>query len=612
MLGPAVTIGALMSLIMRLDTDDRVLATFWHDTNLNTVPAFVAYTGSNTPKRGMVPVPPTDLDARVLLTTGWGFAAIANTVLSYNGSKNPTLLVLGGAGGIATLDAGGKLNPNQIPDKAVEVTVTVANQAARLALTSAQVQNGDRVKQTDTSEFFELQDDTAIGNVLSWLKVSPTAWSEISNKPTTLGGFGITDGVPNTRTVVGTGVATGGGDLSANREINVESASAAETYAGADVNKVVVPVNLPIRQLGNGSLMIGHMDATTLGDGAIDIQAVRNGTDGATSNWTINIGSGGVATGENSINIGILGDATGGNSCNFGYSGIANQLSVNVGYAGGATGTSSVNVGAGGQAGPASANVGYQGNVSGEYSCNFGYGGTANNQGINVGASGSAGVNGINIGFAASATGDGINIGGSGVAIATGLNIGHSGEAGAGGINIGNTGFAGANAVNVGFGGAAATLAVSVGISGVASQQNATAIGTGTQATGEAGTAVGAQAQANGFMSASFGYQAQASSGRCTTVGAGTTNATPDCSQLAVTSSFGYIGAVRVHAAGGTVAFTFPINDSAAFTYPTIPDCPEDALGPQMARFKINSSGSLIFEANIGGFIKSLNLGTPA
>lgn len=543
----------------RLDAGDLIIAGFWTDANRGTLPTFEAFTGLNTPKKGVVPAPPSNTDIRVLTTAGWGFAAVADTILSFNYAKIPTLLPVGSAFGIATLDSAGKLNSNQIPDKAIEVTVTVADQAARLALTSAQVQNGDRVKQTDTDEYFELQNDAAINNLASWLKVSATAWSEVTNKPTTLSGFGITDGALNTRTVTGGGLATGGGDLTANRVITVTAASAAEAYAGSTGTKVVTPDVLPIRQLGNSALMIGQMDGTPLGDGAIDIQATRNGADGAIGDWAINLGSLGEAAGENAINIGILGHAIGGNSCNFGYSGNANASSVNVGYAGNAAGSSSVNVGAGGEAGPASVNVGYQGDASGEYSCNFGYGSVVGNFGVNVGAGGTAG----------------------------------------------------SAAVNVGRGGAAAVLAVNVGNGGLASQQFATSIGATTQATAEGATAVGAFSYASGNQSASFGYGASATSGRTTTLGAFTVNNTPDCSQLAATNSFGYTAAVRCYADGGTVAFTLPTADSGAFTYPTISDCPEGSLGPKMGRFKITTAGDLVFEVNIGGIIKSLTLGTP-
>ncbi len=51
----------------------------------------------------------------------------------------------GAASGLATLDVGGKLNTNQLPALAIGDTVTVTTEAAMLALTTAEVQNGDVV-----------------------------------------------------------------------------------------------------------------------------------------------------------------------------------------------------------------------------------------------------------------------------------------------------------------------------------------------------------------------------------------------------------------------------------------------------------------------------------
>ncbi len=52
----------------------------------------------------------------------------------------------GAANGVATLDSAGKIPASQIPAMAMERTVVVANESAKNALTSAQVQNGDLVK----------------------------------------------------------------------------------------------------------------------------------------------------------------------------------------------------------------------------------------------------------------------------------------------------------------------------------------------------------------------------------------------------------------------------------------------------------------------------------
>lgn len=60
------------------------------------------------------------------------------------------------ANGYAGLDANKKLDPSVLPATATTEVITVANKAARLALTATQVQKWDFVVQTDTGERFML------------------------------------------------------------------------------------------------------------------------------------------------------------------------------------------------------------------------------------------------------------------------------------------------------------------------------------------------------------------------------------------------------------------------------------------------------------------------
>ena len=86
--------------------------------------------------------------------------------------------------GIAGLDNNKKLDPSVIPLIATTETVTVANEAARLALTTAQVQRGDYVVQTDTWAKFILGGNNP-KNKNDWIPMSDTTpdWSQIANKP---------------------------------------------------------------------------------------------------------------------------------------------------------------------------------------------------------------------------------------------------------------------------------------------------------------------------------------------------------------------------------------------------------------------------------------------
>ena len=76
------------------------------------------------------------------------------------------------------------MDPSVIPLIATTETVTVANEAARLALTTAQVQRGDYVVQTDTGAKFILGGNNP-KNKNDWIPMSDTTpdWSQIANKP---------------------------------------------------------------------------------------------------------------------------------------------------------------------------------------------------------------------------------------------------------------------------------------------------------------------------------------------------------------------------------------------------------------------------------------------
>lgn len=104
----------------------------------------------------------------------------------------------GAANGVAELDADGFVPVTQIPPAALERLVIVADQTARFALTTATVQNGDTVKQTDTNVMYFVKDDTNLDSaagyeIYSAGTASAVAWSGVTGTPTTLAGYGITD-----------------------------------------------------------------------------------------------------------------------------------------------------------------------------------------------------------------------------------------------------------------------------------------------------------------------------------------------------------------------------------------------------------------------------------
>lgn len=96
---------------------------------------------------------------------------------------------IGAANGVASLDSSALIPITQIPPAALERLVIVANQAARFALTTATVQNGDTVKQTDTATMYFVIDDTNLGNAAGYSiytagTAASVAWSGITGIPT--------------------------------------------------------------------------------------------------------------------------------------------------------------------------------------------------------------------------------------------------------------------------------------------------------------------------------------------------------------------------------------------------------------------------------------------
>ena len=122
----------------------------------------------------------------------------------------------GAANGVATLDASSLIPVNQIPPAALERLVIVADQTARFALTTATVQNGDTVLQTDTSLMYFVKDDTNLGNaggyaVYSAGAASSVAWGGITGIPAPVSSLSGTNTGDQTITLTGdvTGSGTG-------------------------------------------------------------------------------------------------------------------------------------------------------------------------------------------------------------------------------------------------------------------------------------------------------------------------------------------------------------------------------------------------------------------
>lgn len=122
-------------------------------------------------------------------------------------------------GQIKAIDAGwittGTISIDRLPHGALERCVVVKDDAARKALTKTDVQTGDTVKVTDTGLMYFVVDDTKLAEdagyeVYTAGTASAVDWSGITNKPTTLAGYGITDAVAATEKVTVASTANAG------------------------------------------------------------------------------------------------------------------------------------------------------------------------------------------------------------------------------------------------------------------------------------------------------------------------------------------------------------------------------------------------------------------
>lgn len=102
--------------------------------------------------------------------------------------------------------ASGTVPIERLPPAAIERLVIVADETARFALTTATVQNGDTVKENDTGFMYFVYDDANLDSGAGYKAytaglASAVEWSGVTSKPTTVSGYGITDGVTDSALV---------------------------------------------------------------------------------------------------------------------------------------------------------------------------------------------------------------------------------------------------------------------------------------------------------------------------------------------------------------------------------------------------------------------------
>lgn len=118
------------------------------------------------------------------VATGTAPFVVASTTTVSN-LQAATVANRGVANGVASLDSSGLVPIAQLPPAAIERLVIVADQTARYALTTATVQNGDTVQQTDTNVMYFVKDDTNLNNSNGYALYTAGSATVASTVPTT-------------------------------------------------------------------------------------------------------------------------------------------------------------------------------------------------------------------------------------------------------------------------------------------------------------------------------------------------------------------------------------------------------------------------------------------
>ena len=125
---------------------------------------------------------------------------------------------------------------DNIPHGALERLTVVADEKARLALTSADVQNGDTVKQNDTGVMYFVVDDSKLGTAAAFTEytaatASAVEWANVENKPSVF--------PPAEHTHLYAGSATAGGAATSALKAD-EATKASQDAAGNDIQATYV------------------------------------------------------------------------------------------------------------------------------------------------------------------------------------------------------------------------------------------------------------------------------------------------------------------------------------------------------------------------------------
>ena len=128
------------------------------------------------------------VDAQGHVTAGTNPTTLAGYGITDAAAKSHTHKIADLTDNIPASKITGVLSLDNIPKSAVERVVPVTDDAARLKLTSANVQNGDVVKVTSTGQMYFVVDDTKLTTEAGYMVFSAgtaaaVPWSGITGKP---------------------------------------------------------------------------------------------------------------------------------------------------------------------------------------------------------------------------------------------------------------------------------------------------------------------------------------------------------------------------------------------------------------------------------------------
>ena len=214
----------------------------------------------------------TSIQVKQASSTQAGYLSSANWT-TFNGKQDPlgftpeNVLNRNIPGGYATLDTNTMLVQNvdaskitsgiigiaRLPQGALERLTVVANQTARFALTTNNVQNGDTVKQADSGVMYYVSDDTNLNNSSGYQiyaagSAATVPWSGVTSTPTTLSGYGIGDAAPLSH--VGTGgtahavvTTSSNGFMSSADKLKLDNIASGATKVEASLTNGNIKVN---------------------------------------------------------------------------------------------------------------------------------------------------------------------------------------------------------------------------------------------------------------------------------------------------------------------------------------------------------------------------------